>query len=246
LRLNLTVSGNLRGILAAKGLVIQDASNAAVVRQTDETKGEMRVQIAQRLSPRAANALRSRRFVNPTPGGGEGEVVGFINSAWFRKPKAGGDDIDIFKSFETGAVIRPVRAQNLAIPLEDAYTVTGLGGRGPRPTPRQVETRLGVKLFVIKSKRGNRFLAITPESGPVALGRGRKRTIKPARFVKTTGGRSFPTTRRAAPVRVPIRMFLLLKNSRLPKRLDFAQTRAAGEKGLADKFVVELARREPR
>lgn len=245
-RLNLTVSGRLRDILAAKGVAIQDAANAAVARQTDETKGAMRVEIARRLTPRAANALRSRKYVNPSQFGGEGDVAGYIHSAWFRRGRASGQNIDLFKAFETGAVIRPVRGSNLAIPLPAAYGVAGLGGRGSRPTPIQVETRLGVKLFPFTSRRGHRFLAITPESGAVTIRRTSRFGVRPVRFIKTAGGRSFPAARRGARVRVPIPMFLLLKNSRLPKRLDFSGIEAAKAKGLADKFTVELARREPR
>lgn len=224
--------------MAAKGLTIQDAANAAVVRQTDETKGEMRVQIAQRLSPRAANALRSKRFTNPTPGGGEGDVVGFIHSAWFRRSRSTGEQIDMFRSFETGAVIRPTRGKFLAIPLPAAYTVAGIGGRrGKRPTPEAVETALDQDLFVIQ--RGGRPAILAAKN--VAFGRGRGAKIRAPRARNARGGFS---QRRTANAIVPL--FVLLKNSRLPKRLDFAQTRDGAQRGLADKFTVELARREPR
>jgi hypothetical protein len=245
LRLNVSVSGKLRDVLAQKGIALQDAGNAAVVRQTDETKGEMRVQIAQRLSPRAANALTSKRIVNPPAGGqAEGEVVGYIHSRWFRRSKATGQNVDLFAAFERGDVIRPVRGKFLAVPLPAAYSVAGIGRK--RPTPVGVETALGVKLFQFTSKRGNRFLAITPDSGAVTLGRGRRAKIKPVRFIKTAGGRSFPTSRRGAVVRAPIPMFLLLRNSKLPKRLDFAATRAKSATRLGEKLLVELARREAR
>lgn len=246
MRLSVNVSNKLRDVLQGKGAVLQDACNAAVVRQTDETKGAMRVEIARRLTPRAANALRSKLYANPPKGGAaEGQVAGFINSAWFRRSKSTGGNVDMFAAFETGAVIRPVRGKNLAIPLPAAYAVAGLG-RNVRPTPKQVETRLGIKLFQLTSKRGHRFLAITPESGAVTLGRGARGSVKPVRFIKTSGGRSFPTTRRGSRVTTPIPMFLLLKNARLPKRLEFEPIRREGETRLGQKILVELARREAR
>jgi hypothetical protein len=246
-KINVTTSAKLRDFVNSTGLTIEDAGNAAVVRQTRETLGEMRVQIAQRLTPRAANALREKRYLNPPVPGGQGQVVGFIHSAWFRSSRLTGDDIDIFRSFETGAVIRPVRGDWLTIPLPAAYSVVGRGRK--RPTPAAIETALGVKLFRIRSRRGNDILAVTPESGGVALGsrttRGAKRvTIKPVRYVKTAGGRSFPTSRRATPVAAPIAMFLLLRNSRLPKRLDFGPIRQKYNVELAKKFLVEMGRRE--
>ncbi|MFZ1427181.1 MAG: DUF6441 family protein [Geminicoccaceae bacterium] len=241
MKLSLRVTGNLRRQLQADGLAVEDAGNAAVVRQTDQTKGEMRVQIAGRLSARAANALRSTLYRNPSVRGGQGNVASYIHSAWWRKDRKTGDNIDMFWAFEQGAVISGVKGRHLAIPLPAAYAVAGRGRK--RPTPEGIAAALSIKLFALTSKRGNRFLAITPESGPVAIGRGRRGSLLPARYVKTKGDRSFPTTRRATVVRQPIPLFLLLKNVRLPKRLDFDAIVQTGEQGLDDKFQVELARR---
>jgi hypothetical protein len=227
------------------GTSLQDAGNAAVVRQTNETKGQMRVQLGQRLGRkgRAANAIRSRFYLNAS--GAQADTVGYIHSAWWRKSRRGGPDIDMFKAFETGAVIMPVKGKNLAIPLPAAYAVLG---RNAKPAkPEQVEIALNVKLFVLRAKSGRRFLALTPDSGKVAIGRNTRGIgkIKPVRFIKKTKERSFPTTRRGAKVQKPILMFLLLKNARLPKRLDFAPTKEAANQGLAEKMIVEVARREP-
>jgi hypothetical protein len=237
-RLNVSVSGKLRDVLAQKGIALQDAGNAAVVRQTQETHGEMRVQIAQRLSPRAANALRSRRFVNPSTVGGEGEVVGFINSAWFRKSRATGQNIDMFAAFERGDVIRPVRGKFLAVPLPAAYTVAGIGGRnGARPTVEAVETALDQDLFPI-TRPGRPTLLFAKQ---VSLGRGRGAKIRAPRGRNARGGFS-----RRRTVNAIIPLFVLLKNTKLPKRLDFTATRAKHQTRLAEKFLVELARREAR
>ena len=139
----------------------------------------------------------------------------------------------MFAAFEDGAVIAPARGQALAIPLPAAYAVVGRGKK--RPTPKAIEVALNVKLFPLKTRRGNTLLAITPQSNAVAVS-GRSSKIRAVRYIKHTRERSFPTTRRGAAVRVPIPMFLLLRNTRLPKRLDFGQIRQDGEQGLAEKI----------
>ena len=237
LRLNLRVSGSMKRELEQAGLSLQDAGNAAVIRQTDETKGAMRVQVAQRLSPRAANAIRSKRFANPSAAG-QGDVAGYIYSGWWRKNRRGGDDIDMFKAFEDGAVITPARGQALAIPLPAAYDVVGGRTGSKRPTPLSVEAALDTDLFIIK-RPGRPAILAARDVGVRQTARGRTRIVS-RRFRNKKGGLS---ARRVAPVVVP--MFLLLRNTRLPKRLDFGQIRQDGEQGLAEKLLVELARREP-
>lgn len=237
LRLGLTVSGSLKRELEQTGLSLQDASNAAVIRQTDETKGAMRVQIAQRLSTRAANALRSKRFVNSSAAG-QGDVAGYIYSGWWRKSRRGGEDIDMFKAFEDGAVIAPARGQALALPLPAAYDVVGGRSGNKRPTPLSVEAALDTDLFVIK-RPGRTAILAARDVGVRRTGRGRTRIVG-KRFRNKKGGLSI---RRVAPVIVP--MFVLLRNARLPKRLDFSRIQAEGESGLAEKLLVEIARREP-
>lgn len=216
------------------GLSLQDAGNAAVIRQTDETKGAMRVQVAQRLSSRAANAIRSKRYVNSSTAG-QGDVAGFIFSAWWRKGRRTGEEIDMFQAFEDGAVIAPARGQALAIPLPAAYDA--VGGR-KRPTPLAVEAALDTDLFVIK-RPGRPALLAARDVSVRRTGRGRAKIV--ARRYRGKGGAL--KIRRAPPVVVP--MFVLLRNTRLPKRLDFASIRQDGESGLAEKLLVELARREP-
>ena len=132
MKINLTVSGRFRDILAAKGAALRDAANAAVVRQTNETKGAMRVQIAQRLTPQSANALRGIFKANNDVPSVEPEVVGFVHSAWFRKSRRGGPNIDLFAAFERGDVIAPATKNSLAVPLPAAYDVVGIpmGARG--------------------------------------------------------------------------------------------------------------------
>ena len=89
--------------------------------------------------------------------------------------RRGGPDIDMFKAFETGAVITPVKGKNLAIPLPAAYTVVGRGKEAGQ-LRKAIEVALNIKLFTLTAKSGRRFLAITPNSGQIALGRASARS----------------------------------------------------------------------
>jgi hypothetical protein len=235
--------GVLEAELVRLGSGVQDAASAAVLRQTEETKGVMRGQIAQRLSARAANALRSKRYVNaPNSGRGTaGEVAGFIFSAWWRKDRQTGEDIDMFAAYERGDVIFSAKGL-LAVPLAAAYRVVGLakGTRGGkrRPTPVDVEAALDTDLFVLKRPGRNPLLCAR---GVVqgAPGRGGARPIRAARYRTKRG--TLATRKGATGALVPL--FVLLKTTRLPKRLDFdgIEERSAGR--MAEHLIVELGRR---
>lgn len=239
MKLALRTSGSLRRHLAAEGLVLEDAANAAVVRQTEQTKGAMRVQIAARLSPRAANALRSRLYLDQGKGG-QGTVGGYIFSAWWRKDRRGGAAIDLFWAYANGAVIRPAKGEALALPLPAAYAVVGLprGARGQRraPTPVEVEAALDTDLFVLR-RPGRPSLLCASNVNVTQRAHG---SLRAARYRNRQGG--FARRRRSDAI-VPL--FVLLKNTHLPRRLDFDSITADAEQGLEDKFLVELARRSP-
>jgi hypothetical protein len=213
--------------------LILDAGNRATERQTGETKQAMRTKITQGLSARAANALRQKKIINPA----EQQFVGFLYSAWRRKPRAGGADIDMLSAFETGATIRPVRGRYLAMPLPAAYAVAGSRDGKKRPTPQSVETALDQDLFVVQ--RPGHLPILAAKNVSISGGRNVGRTIRAARFRNRTG-----TLSRRRTVNAIFPMFLLLKNVRLPKRLDFSNIEAEGAKGLEDKFIVELAGRQ--
>lgn len=223
--------------MAALGPQMQDAGNRAVERQTKETLFEMRGEVTRGLSARAANALRSRLYPNPSQ-----DVGGFVFSAWRRKPRSGGQDIDMFAAYERGDVIRPVRGKYLAIPLPAAYSVVGLprgirtsgGFRKKRPTPVEVEAALDTDLFVISKPGRQPVLA----ARGVSVAGGKSSKIRAARFRNKRGGLS---RRRRTDAVIP--MFVLLRNARLPKRLDFSRVEEAGATGLANKIEIELAAR---
>lgn len=223
--------------MTALGPQMQDAGNRAVERQTKETLLEMRGEATRGLSARAANALRSRVYPNPSQ-----DVGGFIFSAWRRKPRSGGQDIDMFAAYERGDVIRPVRGKYLCIPLPAAYSVVGVpkgirtsaGLRKNRPDPRTIESVLGVKLFKVSKAGRQPILAV---SGVNVGGAGRGK-IRARHYYNKRGGVS---TRRGSDAVIP--MFVLLRNARLPKRLDFSRVEEMGAAGLASKIEIELAAR---
>lgn len=237
-------AGQLQAELERLGSAVQDAANAAVVRQTAETKDLMRGQVAAKLSPRAANALRSKEYVNaPNSGlGVAGEVAGFIYSAWWRKDRKGGDNVDMFAAFERGDVVYAPGKQ-LAIPLPAAYQVVGLPrtGRGrKRPTPQDVEAALDTDLFVLR--RGGGRASLLCARGVVRgapSGRKGARPIRAARYRNRKGGL---TVRRGASAEL-IALFVLLRTARLPRRLNFAGIEGRSADRLAEKVLIEMGRR---
>ncbi len=232
--MNLTVKtegASLSRQMATLGSDIQDAANQAVERQTAETLGRMRGHIAQRLSTRAANALRSHKYVNTASAlSPVGSVAGYIHSGWWRKPRGGGEDIDMFAAFERGDVVRPQRGQFLAIPLPQAYAVAGRGKKAP--TPRLVEAALDTKLFVLKRSGKPALLCAR---GVATGGGGKRAVIRAGQFRNRKGGIS---KRRTSGAVIP--MFVLLRNTRLPRRLSFEPIRAEAEQRLAEKVIVAL------
>lgn len=233
MKLEVTVDTTPLKEIGELGTPLRDAADAAVERQTRETQGEMRVEIARRLGSRAANALRSRLYL-----GRQQEVVGFIHSKWWRK-RADGELIDMFAAFERGAEITGSRGQNIAIPLPAAFNILGLSAtrgsgrsRQKAVTIQAVERKLGARLFVIK-RHGRFDLACARVGWLSALGgiasRSRRKLARPA----TIG----PASNRLLP------LFVLTRSTRLPKRLDFSAVLSRADTKLTEKFIVELARR---
>jgi hypothetical protein len=206
-----------------------DGANRAVQRQTEETLGEMRSHTAQRLGARTANALGRRFYVNE-----DRTVAGFIHSRWWRRGAGGGPRQDILEAFSKGEVITPKRGQFLAIPLPAAYAVAGASRGGQRPTPERVETALDQDLFVIQ--RAGRPPILCAKN--VAISTRRRGTIRAGRF-RSKGG--ILKQRRTVNAIVPL--FVLVKNVRLPKRLDFPPITEKADERLAEKLIVELVTR---
>lgn len=218
------------------GSPLRDAADAAVERQTEETKGAMRVEIARGLGNRVANALRGEFYL-----GRQGQVVGFIHSKWW-KQRADGELIDLLAAFERGALLTGSRGQSIAIPLPAAYNILGLsatrggGGRFRRKpvTPERVERKLGARLFVLR-RRGRLDLLCARAGWLHVLTPG-------AASRKPRGRRGRPGTVGAA-ANAPIACFALTKGNRLPKRLEFGPIVKRGQARLVEKMIVEMARR---
>lgn len=234
-------NADLHAVFGKIGSDLQEAANAAVRAQTAETVGAMRVHISQRLSQRSANTITSKVYENEADGpkGAAGSVGGWIYSRWWRRPR-NGEQVDLLAAFERGDVVQPVRGRGLAIALPQAYAVAGasrLGGRKRQnPTPATVEQALGVKLFLLR-RPGK--LALLCATGVATDSRGKRGKIRAASYVNKKGLTARRRTRDAV-----IPMFVLLKNMRLPKRLDFAPIVQEGENRLAEKLLIELARRD--
>lgn len=220
-------------IMAAYGPQFLDAGNRATERQTKETVQTMRSEITRGLSARAANAYRSKWIFNPVTGGVQ--VVGFTFSAWRRKPRSGGQDVDMLAAFERGEIIRPVRAKALYIALKAAYAVVGARDGKKRPTPDSVEAALDTDLFEIK--RPGRPTILAAKDVNVAGGR-RALKLRGRRFRNKKGSL---VRRRGTNAIFP--MFVLVSRTRLPKRLDFSRIEETGAIGLANKLDIELAAR---
>lgn len=228
-KITVDITGDLLQHIGGLAPLIFDAANRAVERQSGETQQAMRTEITQGLSARAANAYRRKKIVNPNQ-----QVVGFLYSAWRRKPRSGGQDIDMFAAFEQGAIIRPVRGKFLAMALPAAYAVAGGRDGKKRPTIQSVETALDQDLFMVHRPGHVPILA----AKNVSLGGGRRQMIRTPRFRNRRG-----TLSRRRTVNAIFPMFLLLRNVRLPRRLDFSRIEEDGAKGLDDKFIVEMAGR---
>lgn len=242
MNLEVKITGaDLHAAFGKIGADLQTAANAAVRAQTSETLGRMRVHISQRLSERSANTITSKVYENEAAGpkGDAGSVGGWIFSRWWRRPRSG-EQVDLLAAFERGDEVKPVRGRGLAIALPQAFAVAGasrLGGRKRQnPTPASVEQALGVKLFLLR-RPGK--LALLCATGVSTDSRGKRGKLRGASYVNKRG---LAARRRTSDRVIP--MFVLLKNMRLPKRLDFAPIVEEGETRLAEKLLVELARRD--
>lgn len=240
MRISATIDrGAFSAAIKAMGPQVLDAANRATERQTNETQLAMRSEITRGLSARAANAYRRKWTFNPISLGVQ--VVGFTFSAWRRKPRSGGQDIDMFAAYETGTIIRPTGGRKfLAIPLKEAYAVVGARDGGKRPTPRSVEDALGVDLFPLERPGRPTILIVRG----VSVSSGKTFKIREKIYRNKRGGITKRRVARDASGKARlIPMFVLLPNVRLPKRLDFSRIENTGADGLKDKLDIELAAR---
>jgi hypothetical protein len=219
MRLEVAVSGRLDEAMLGKARILQQAVNRAVVRQTNETRGRLRAMVAGRLGGKAANTVYGQAGPDRRIGN-EGQVVGVVSSRWWRK--ANGRRVNVLDGFETGLTIRPTQGRFLAIPLPAA----GKSRRGGRITPQEWE------------ERNNQDLILLQRPGKRALLMGRV-----SRLDRSGVGRTSIRRLKSGAVRTGKRlllpMFVLVPQTRLPKRLDAASVRREADQRLAEKIVVE-------
>lgn len=220
----------ISAFFAQKATQLEDAVNAAVYGSTEDIKKLGRVQVSAALSPRAANTYNARLYTDDRSNGRLG-LVGYVYGRWWRK-SAAGKPTDILAEYETGATIRPVRSEWLAIPIPATAGKFGLGlnsGRRVRLTPLSFERRTGLELRAIKRPGKNPLLVTDGTRAPQnILGKGR-------RFRKRVKGSKYTAW-------TPV--FVLVKSSRLPKRLDFTDLAArAGPAKLSERLLHELGKR---
>lgn len=111
-----------------------------------------------------------------------------------------------------------------------------------------IEGLTGQKLYADKSKRGNLLLYLTNVNTNTRVPRASKRTgqigkIRAKYYIRKTKGGSTYVGRRSVRKDVRIPVFLILKNTRLPKRLNFTQVVQEAPVRFEEKFLIELARR---
>lgn len=220
---------------ASQAGYLGDAADAAVLSATDSIKALGRTQVSSALSPRSANTFSSMFFTNTRDGGDRG-LAGYVYGRWWRKGVGSGRPVDILAEFETGATITPKRGEALAIPIPANAGKFGIGlnsGRSTRLTPLSFEQRTGLELKYIERPGKNPLLVTDGTRAPQDFfARGKKR-----RFRKRRAGT-------AAQQANPIPIFVLVRTSRLPKRLDFSDIRdRAGPDRLMQAMLIQLGKR---
>lgn len=228
MRINLQADrGKLEAYLTQQAEATADAADAAVRFTTEETKKLGRVQVGAALSPRAANTLTSRFYLGSREGGRQG-VAGYVHGRWFRR-SAAGRRTDILAEYETGATITPKRGTALAIPLRGAgrFGLSALDRR-TRVTPASFERQTGLELRLVQRPGKNPILVTDGTRAPRILN-------SRGDFVKRKKGSRYAAW-------VPV--FVLVRQSRLPKRLDFTQLRRKAGDDLARRVLIEMGKRD--
>jgi hypothetical protein len=231
MQLSVGIEARFAALMQRAGSQIKEAAGRAVVRQTEETQGAMRLRIAGGLGARAANALRKNLYPNP-----DGSVAGFVSSAWWRpaqgpSPHALKGRIDILAAFERGDAIRPWKGKGLAIALPTAGRFGfASDGKRVRVTPEAFERRTGIKLQFVPARAGNPAMLVA-RANLTAGG-----VVQPLRKGER-GGRVFA---RRGVRSVPV--FIIVRSTKLPQRFDLDAIRDQHEERLAEKVIVEAAK----
>lgn len=224
LAVDVTVSGGRGGLdlgFAQDAESLRDAINEAVVRQTDETKSRVRAHVLGAMGTRAAFTIRSEAGLDRRAGADLGSVVGVVYSKWRRKTPQG--RIYVLDVFESGAIIRPRGDRYLAIPLPAA----GKTRKGRKMTPVEWEAENNQELQFVPRKGGRAPLLVAQAS--------RLRRTGLAGFTRRRGAK--------ASYRTTIPIFVLVRSTRIQKRLNLGPIKADADERFAEKVIISMAKR---
>lgn len=225
LAVDVKVTGGRGGLdlgFAQDAKSLRDAINEAVVRQTDETKNRVRAHVLGAMGTRAAFTIRSKVGLDRRAGADEGSVVGVVSSNWKRRTSRG--RVYVLDVFENGAIILPRGEKYLAIPLPAA----GKDRKGRKLTPVEWEAENNQDLQFVPRKGGRAPLLVAQASRLRRNGR--------AGFTRRRGT--------AAPrYRTTIPIFVLVRSTRIQKRLNVGPIKADADERFAEKVIISMAKR---
>ncbi|MCC2650755.1 MAG: hypothetical protein K0R61_1182 [Microvirga sp.] len=229
--ISVTVETHLAREMERMGSAIREGADEAVTETTASAKFRAREMVSAALSRRAGNTVTDKYYPKQ-----DKPIVGWLYSRWWNRSE------NVLAAFAYGATVRPRAATALAIPLKDSGTSWWDSGQFTdgrmaqrRVTPRIFERVTGQKLFRIRSRAGHTLLAIRrPDAKGLKRGSGTGR-----RLVKSNrAGYRGRLESQIAPI------FLLVKQSQIPKRFEFSVIREFAEQRLPLLFFLSLGRRK--
>lgn len=133
-----TAGGEASAILSSVDHAIRDTGDAL--------KKEARAYVAATLNSRRAGFLITGKYYPNRPG----KAAYHIHGRWFRRKAGGGEPQDILAAHTYGAIIRPVEAQRLYIPV----------GRGRLARRERLAANLSGGRVTIQASRNGRSVII--------------------------------------------------------------------------------------
>jgi hypothetical protein len=191
MKLSVKVSSDLLAMMKAEIAAGEKAVTVGVGRAAEGLKGGMRAAVVQAGLGRRLGNTIRHRVYPQT--GYSMEAAGFV----FTNADA------IIDAHERGALIRPRSGFWLAIPTEAA----GRGAGRRRLTPGEWERRNGMTLRLVR-RRGNTALLVADNARLTKAGVARQKRGRRRRDGMLTGAQTVP-------------IFVLVRQVRLPRRLDF-------------------------
>lgn len=227
---SIAVETHLAREMERMGSAIREGADEAVTETTASAKFRARLMVAAALTRRAGNTITDKYYPKQ-----DKPIVGWLYSRWWRGKE------NVLAGFGYGATVRSRRATSLAIPLKDSGTSwwdsgNSLAGRMAqrRVTPSIFERATGLKLFRIRSRSGHILLAIhRRDVTGLSKGSGTGRR----RVKSNRAGYRGSVESEIAPI------FLLVKQSQVPKRFEFSTVQEFAEQRLPVIFLIAIGRR---